>query len=375
MSEDLQHLSPESLVVAIGRPKVSADENLNPQISLSATRHAGGPIGYGRYGNETWEALESAIGALEHGRTLLFASGMAAVHAIFSLLPIGSVVTASKNGYTGVMVTLANMERAGRIEVRYVDVSDTDEVLAALPGTSLLWIESPTNPALEVADLPTIIAAAKNLGIGVAVDNTFATPLLQQPLDMGADLVMQSVTKYISGHSDVLMGSVSTKDDGLFSRLTEERRIGGAIPGPFEAWLALRGIRTLAIRFERSQANAMELARRLSSHPAIERVRYPGLATDPHHERAKKFMSGFGAVISIEVKGGPIAADRACEASKLVTYATSLGGVESLWERRHRWSSESPTIPVNLVRLSVGIENVEDLWRDIDQALRASQLE
>jgi cystathionine gamma-synthase len=373
MSESLDGLHPDTKVVAAGRPPRTPDGNLNPSISLSSTNHPGGPIGYGRFGNETWSALESAIEALEHGKTLLFPSGMAAINAIFDLLPIGSVVTASRNGYTGVMNILAARERNGQLEVRYVDVSNTTEVLAALPGTSLLWIESPTNPALEVADLPTIIPAAKSLGIGVAVDNTFATPLLQQPLDMGADLVMQSVTKYLSGHSDILMGSVSTKDEGLFSRLTDIRKFGGAIPGPFEAWLALRGLRTLALRFERAQANAMELAIRLQSHPAVDRVRYPGLPTDPHHATAIKFMAGFGAVLAIDVKGGAAAADKACESSKLVTYATSLGGVESLWERRHRWGSESPTIPVNLVRIAVGIENIEDLWRDIDQALRISQ--
>ncbi len=373
MSEYLDGLAPDSKVVAAGRPALTPDGTLNPEIYLSATRHAGGAIGYGRFGNETWSALESAIESLEHGRTLLFPSGQAAIGAIFSILPIGSVITASRNGYTGVMNVLAGLERKGAIEVRYVDVSNTEEVLAALPGTSLLWIESPTNPALEVADLPVLIAAAKKLNIGVGIDNTFATPLLQQPLDMGADFVMHSVTKYIAGHSDVLMGSVSTKDEELFNRLSDVRKFGGSIPGPFEAWLALRGIRTLALRFERSQQNAMELARRLQNHPAVDRVRYPGLPTDPHHARAASFMSGFGAIISIEVKGGPDAADKACESSRLVTYATSLGGVESLWERRHRWGSESPTIPVNLVRISVGIENIEDLWSDINQALNASQ--
>jgi cystathionine gamma-synthase len=373
MSEFIDGLHPDSIVVAAGRPAVVPDGVLNPNIALSSTRHPGGTIGYGRFDNETWSALESAIEALEHGKSLIFPSGMAAINAIFSLLPIGSIITASRNGYTGTMNVLAGLESTGHAKIRYVDVANTDEVLAQLPGTSLLWIESPTNPALEVADLPLLINAAKALGVGVGVDNTFATPLLQQPLDMGADFSMQSVTKYLAGHSDVLMGSVSTKDPELLRRLGDVRKFGGAIPGPFEAWLALRGMRTLAIRFERAQTNAMELAIRLQSHPAVERIRYPGLVTDPHHERAKKFMSGFGAVLSIDVKGGPDAADKACESSKLVTYATSLGGVESLWERRHRWGSESPTIPVNLVRLSVGIENVEDLWADIDQALRASQ--
>jgi len=185
--------------------------------------------------------------------------------------------------------------------------------------------------------------------------------------------VIHSLTKYISGHSDVILGSISTRDEALYARLSDARKLGGAIPGPFETWITLRGLRTLSVRMERAQANALELAKRLSAHPAVEKVRYPGLPTDAHHERAKSFMKGFGAVISFDVKGGPGAADKACASSHLVTFATSLGGVESLWERRHRWSAESPLIPANLVRLSVGIEDVEDLWRDIDQALLASQ--
>jgi len=368
-----RELSPETAVVSAGRPAVTADGNINPAISLNSTFHAGGPVGYGRYGNESWSALESGISALEGGQTLLYSSGMAAISAVFNLLPKGAIVTASKNGYTGTMLLLAQLEEQDKIEVRLVDISNTEEVLAALPGTALLWIESPTNPALEVADLPTIIKAGKSAGAGVGVDNTFATPLLQQPLSMGADMVMHSVTKYIAGHSDLVMGSISTSEPALYNRLSDARKLAGSVPGPFEAWLALRGLRTLSVRMERAQANALVLATRLSNHPAVERVRYPGLPTDPHHQRAKSFMKGFGAVVSFEVTGGATAADKACESSRLITYATSLGGVESLWERRHRWSAESPTIPTNLVRLSVGIENVDDLWADIEQALKKSQ--
>jgi cystathionine gamma-synthase len=217
-----------------------------------------------------------------------------------------------------------------------------------------------------------IIAEAKRLGLGVAVDNTFATPLAQTPLGMGADIVVHSLTKYISGHSDVLLGSLSTNDPALYERISNHRKLAGAIPGPFECWIALRGLRTLALRMERSQASALELARRLKSHPAVENVRYAGLPSDRFHERATKFMKGYGAIVAFEVKAGAEAADRVCASSQLVTFATSLGGVESLWERRHRWSAESPTIPLNLVRLSVGIEDVDDLWRDIDQALNIS---
>jgi cystathionine gamma-synthase len=368
----LRSLSLQSRVVAVSRPARDDDAGINPPIELNSTFIAPGPTGYGRYGNKTWSALEGAISSLEGGETLVFSSGLAAISALLSILPRGAVVTASRNGYSGTMVLLKQLEASGAIEVRYVDLADTDEVLQALAGTTLLWIESPTNPALEVADMPRIISAAKSLNIGVGVDNTFATPLNQQPLVMGADLVVHSLTKYISGHSDVILGSISTHDSALLARLEEVRKINGAIPGPFEVWLALRGLRTLGVRMERAQKNALELATRLTLHPAVERVRYPGLPTDPHHEVAKSFMRGFGAVIAFDHAGGAAAADKACAASELVAHATSLGGVESLWERRHRWSTESPTIPVNLIRLSVGIEDVEDLWRDIDMALRSS---
>jgi len=368
--EDLNNLDLQSRMVAAGRPHREGNAGVNPSISLNSTFLAPGETGYGRFGNETWSALESAIESLEGGKTLVFASGMAAISAVISILPRGAIVTASKNGYSGTMGLLRQSEASGAIEVRYVDVANTAEVLDALRGSTLLWLESPTNPALEVADMPTIIAAAKSLNVGVAVDNTFATPLVQQPLLMGADLVIHSLTKYISGHSDVILGSLSTRDMALYERLEGVRKINGAIPGPFETWLALRGLRTLGVRMERAQKNALELATRLLLHPMVERVRYPGLPTDPHHAMAKSFMKGFGAVISFDHRGGAEAADLTCASSRLVAHATSLGGVESLWERRHRWSAESPTIPQNLIRLSVGIEDVEDLWRDIDHALR-----
>lgn len=369
---ELQNTDLQTRVVAAGRPERNGDAGVNVPIELNSTFIAPGQAGYGRFANSTWSALESAIESLECGFTLVFASGIAAISALFSILPRGAVVTASRNGYSGTMTLLRLAESSGALEVRYVNVSDTAEVLGALKGSTLLWLESPTNPALEVADMPALISAAKSLNVGVAVDNTFATPLIQQPLELGADVVVHSLSKYISGHSDVILGSISTNDHALLARLCDVRKINGAIPGPFEVWLALRGIRTLGVRMERAQKNAQEIATRLSLHPAVDRVRYPGLPTDPHHEVAKSFMKGFGAVISFEHKGGAEAADRACALSKLVVYATSLGGVESIWERRHRWSAESPTIPTNLIRLSVGIEDLEDLWRDIDAALLGS---
>jgi cystathionine gamma-synthase len=364
---------PETIAITAGRPAVTPDSALNPPISLNSTFTSGGPIGYGRYGNETWTALEAAIGALEGGQTLSYSSGMAAVSAVFSTLPVGAKVVASNQGYSGVMTLLGNLSAAKKINATFVSIADTAEVIAALDGADLLWLESPTNPSLDVADLPALIKAAKMQNITVAVDNTFATALVQQPLSMGADIVMNSVTKYLAGHSDVVLGSLSTNSPAHFKVLEDARKFNGAIPGPFEAWLALRGIRTFPIRFARASENALELAKRLSAHPLVTRVRYPGLPADPQHDKAKSFMKGFGAIVSFEYAGSAQATDRVCTSSKIITFATSLGGVESLWERRRRWPIESASVPESLIRLSVGCEDVEDLWADIDAALQAAK--
>ena len=364
---------PETIAITAGRPAVTPDSALNPPISLNSTFTSGGPIGYGRYGNETWTALEAAIGALEGGQTLSYSSGMAAVSAVFSTLPVGAKVVASNQGYSGVMTLLGNLTAAKKINATLVSIADTDEVIAALDGADLLWLESPTNPSLDVADLPALVKAAKSRNITVAVDNTFATALVQKPLSMGADIVMNSVTKYLAGHSDVILGSLSTNNPAHLKALEDARKFNGAIPGPFEAWLALRGIRTFPIRFARASENALELAKRLSQHPLVTRVRYPGLPTDPQHDKAKSFMKGFGAIVSFEYAGNGEATDRVCESSNIITFATSLGGVESLWERRRRWPIESASVPESLIRLSVGCEDVEDLWADIDAALQAAK--
>ena len=344
---------PETSAITAGRPEVAPDASLNPPIVFSSTYHAGGPIGYGRYGNESWSALESAISELEGGQTLSFSSGMAAISAVFSVLPIGAPVVASNQGYSGTMGLLNQHQASGRLEVRFVDITNTEEVIGAIKGAALLWLESPTNPCLDIADLAALISAAKKQNIGVGVDNTFATPLVQKPLSMGADIVMHSVTKFLAGHSDVVLGSLSTTDAALFKRLEESRRFNGAIPGPFEAWLALRGIRTFPVRFRAAEANAKTLVTRLQSHAKITKVRYPG----------------FGAVISFEIDGNAENAEKVCESSRLIAHATSLGGVESLWERRRRWALESPSVPEQLIRLSVGCEHVDDIWQDIEQAL------
>jgi cystathionine gamma-synthase len=355
--ESLDGLQPETIAVKAGRPARQPDAPFNQPLVMASTYVAGGQLEYGRYGNETWAAFEEAIGSLEGGRAIAYASGMAAVSTILDLVAVGETIVAARHCYQGTLVQLAGLEQRGLLKVALVDIDDTEQVIGALDDnaetTALLWIESPTNPALEVADIASLCAAAHRVGARVVVDNTFATPLVQRPLDDGADLVVHSATKYIAGHSDVLLGVVVTRDDEVFRALDERRRSRGALPGTLEAWLALRGLRTMALRVERATANARELASRLAEHPAVGLVRYPG----------------FGAIIAIEVAGGAAAADAVTASTELWVHATSLGGVESSLERRRRWALEPATIPESLIRLSVGIENVEDLWADLDAAL------
>ncbi|ALJ18644.1 trans-sulfuration enzyme family protein [Microbacterium sp. No. 7] len=354
---DVSQLSPATRIVAAGREPRTPGGSVGAPLVLSSTYHAGGDVIYARVGNPTWTAFEEVLGSLEGGLATTFASGMAAVDAVLSLVPVGGVVVAPASAYNGVVATLDQRARAGELEVRFVDVTDTAQVIAACDGAHLVWLESPTNPLLDVADIPALTAAAHAAGALVACDNTFATPLLQRPLEDGVDVVVHSVTKYLAGHSDVIMGACVTADTehgrALAARVLEHRSLRGAIPGPTETWLALRGIRTLALRVERACRNAAELAERLRRHPAVERVRYPG----------------FGAMVSIDVAAGADAADRLCAATRVWVHSTSLGGVESQLERRRRIALEPETTPVSLVRLSVGIEDVEDLWADLAQAL------
>jgi cystathionine gamma-synthase len=346
--------SPQTVAVKAGRPASRPDAPFNEPLTMASTYVAGGEREYGRYANPTWEAFETAIGELEGGRALSFASGMAAVSTVLDLVAVGATVVAARHSYNGTLTQLASLEQRGIVKAVFVDIDDTDQVVKALDeDTALLWIESPTNPALEVGDLPALIKAAHVAGAMVVVDNTFATPLVQRPLSMGADVVIHSGTKYISGHSDALIGLIVTNNDDVFRAIDEKRRIQGALPGTLEAWLALRGLRTLSLRVERATSNAEELARRLEVHPAVERVRYPG----------------FGGILAVEVRGGADAADIVTHGTRLWVHATSLGGVESTMERRRRWQGEPVTIPESLIRLSVGIEDVDDLWRDLAQAL------
>ncbi len=357
----MENLHPETAAISAGRPERQAGAPLNTAISLNSTFAAGG-IGYGRFGNETWSALEEAITVLEGGETTLaFSSGMSAITAVFSLLPHGAPVVASDQGYSGTMSLLKKYHEQGRLEVRFVDISNTPDVFEALIGAAFLWIESPTNPGLAVAELPLIIGEAKKRNMGVAVDNTFATALNQLPLIMGADISMNSVTKYLAGHSDVIIGSLTVKDLALSARLLEARTLQGSVPGPFEAWLALRGIRTFPLRFRAAEQNARELVNRLPSLSKIHNVRYPGFGAIISFEFGEKLASGEIAFTIEKV-------EEFTDSTLLITNATSLGGIETTWERRRRWPSESTTVPENLIRLSVGCEHLEDLWSDIQQA-------
>ncbi|MFD4428455.1 trans-sulfuration enzyme family protein, partial [Nocardia sp. NPDC058497] len=319
-------LDPSTVVVHAGRPARVPDAPMGGSPVFASTYVAGGDMGYGRYGNDAWTALEETLGALEGGRCLSFAAGMAAAAAICDLVPVGGRVVAPQHAYSGVLALLDQQAATGRLTVDRVSVVDTAAVSAAVAGADLLWIESPTNPAMEVAALPGLAAAGRTAGATVVVDNTFATPLLQQPLSMGADIVLHSATKFIAGHSDVVLGAVITNSDEQWSALELRRRSLGAIPGPMEAWLALRGLRTLALRLERAQSNAAFLAARLLEHPRVSRVRYPGLPEDPGHARAATQMSGFGAILAFELGGDAAAAQHVCESTNLWVHATSLGG-------------------------------------------------
>ena len=383
-----QNWAPETVVVETGRPPREHDAALNPPITLTSTfiGTAGiedGGRQYGRYGNPTWEPFEAALAELEGSALpgLVFASGLAAVTAALDLVAPGGTVIMPRHCYLGALSGAQESAAAGRFRIVTVDIEDTAEVTAAIDaavagagdGTSggarsvLLWLESPTNPMLEVADLPALLAHARAAGALSVVDNTFATTLVQKPLEHGADVVLHSVTKSLSGHSDVVLGATVTADPELRELLHHHRSVRGGIAGPFEVWLALRGLRTLALRVERSQANALALAERLSEYPGLE-VRFPGLATDPGHARAAAQMTGFGSILCIVLPTAE-AARTVAESVRLWTPATSLGGVESLIERRRRHAAEPESIPEGLLRLSVGIEHVDDLWADLEQAL------
>ena len=345
-------LSPRTVAVSAGRPE-GPGASLNTPIVLASNFREGGD--YGRtHGTETWASFEAAIGALEGGRAISYSTGMAAAAAIlYALAP--KVLVIPRWSYMGVRALLAEHQQQGHLHVRPVDIASTDEVVAALDGADLLWIETPTNPTLDVADLPALVAAARERGVRTVVDSTFATPLLQRPLEHGADVVMHSATKFIGGHSDLMLGVCITADDTVYDRLFLARTYQGATPGALEAFLALRGLRTMPIRLEASQANAAVLVDRLRAHPAVAEVRYPGS----------------GAMVSFVMAGGAAAADAVCAGVRLAVPATSLGGVETTIERRQKYAGDAH-VPPGLIRMSVGIEDVDDLWHDLVTAMEAA---
>lgn len=368
-----EKLHPDSIAVSVGRPH-EPGAPLNAPIVLAAPyRHDPDANRYARHDvTSTLAAFEEVLGELEGGTALGFASGMAAMAAIVEGRPGGCVAVAPTEAYSGTVSIFAAQEALGRMTVRRVDIGDTAAVVDALDGADLLWLEAVTNPLMTVPDVPALAAASHSRGALVCVDATFCTPLVVRPLELGADVVMHSVTKYLAGHSDVLMGALVAQSPDLAAQLHDRRTLTGALPGALESFLATRGVRTLALRIERAQANAGVLASRLTAHARVTRVRYPGLADDPGHAVAARDFAGFGAMLAFEIAGTSTDAEQLCDSLRLITHATSLGGVESLIERRARHQVDAQFgTPENLLRLSVGIEHVEDLWTDLVRALDA----
>lgn len=364
---DSPELHPETRLIAGGRPS-TVGAPLNTAIEVTSAFVSDGQSPYARVdGTATLHAYEAVLGALEDADAVAFASGMAAVAAVFSLVPPSGSVVIPADCYQGVTAMAAEGEAAGRWSVQHLATDDTTAWVTAAADADLIWFETPSNPLLVVGDLQTVAVAPRRPGSVLAVDNTFATPLNQRPLDLGADITMQSVTKLLGGHSDLLGGVAATRSDDLAARLRHHAVLHGATPGALEAYLATRGMRTLALRLERGQRSAAILAERLQAHPAVTVVRYPGLADHPGHELAAAQLAGFGTMLSFDLADGETAA-KACDRIRLIRHATSLGSVESTMERRAQIPGQEH-LPAGLIRLSVGIEHVDDLWRDLAQAL------
>ena len=332
---------------------------------------------YARSGNPTRTALETALAALDGGRYgLAFASGLAAETTVALMLSAGDHVICGDDVYGGTFRLFDKVFRRHGLSFDFVDTSDAGLVEAAIhPETRLIWLETPTNPLLKLADIAAIARIARPRGALTLVDNTFASPYFQRPLELGADISLYSTTKYMGGHSDVVGGALVLRDDGLHERLKFLQNAAGGVPGPFDSWLVLRGLKTLAVRMRAHEANALAVARALEAHPAVDRVIYPGLESHPQHELARRQMCGFGGMISLVLKGGEPAARDLVRRTRLFTLAESLGGVESLIElpaaMTHASVAGSPLeVPAGLVRLSVGIEEQVDLIEDLEEALR-----
>ncbi|MCJ7709654.1 MAG: PLP-dependent transferase, partial [Chloroflexi bacterium] len=297
-----QAWSADTVAVQAGRPSRVAGAPMNAPITLSSTYVHDAALEYGRDGNTSWGALEVALGALDGGRAVTFASGLAAATAIADLVPRGGSVVLSSVTYYGVRNIFERMQASGRLRLHLAPADDTEAFLAAADGADMVWVESIANPLIVVADVPAIAAGARERGAITVVDATFATPLRQRPLDLGADIVLHSATKLIAGHSDVLLGAAVCRDTTHADFLATYRHDHGSIPGAFDAFLALRGLRTLAVRLDRAEASAVDLARRLASHPHVSKVYYPGLPGDPQHERASRVLpNGSGSMLSFEV--------------------------------------------------------------------------
>ena len=367
----------ETACVHAGRRVDPATGAVAPPIHLSTTferKPDYSPEGYiyGRSGNPNREQLETCLAALEGGATAFaFSSGSAAAAAVFQSLKPGDHVIVSRDAYHGVLRILREVMTGWELKVSYVDSSDLEVVRSAVTtATRLIWVESPSNPLLKITDLAAVADIAHQAGARAVCDSTFATPALQHPLAFGMDLVMHSATKYLGGHSDVIGGALVAREAGPWAeRLRFLQGTVGAVPAPFDCWLILRGTATLDVRLRAQCENALALARHLAAHSKVEQVFHPGLESHPGHALARRQMRHFGAVLSFCVRGGEAAAVRAASRVKLFTRATSLGGVESLIE--HRASVEGPEslTPKNLLRISTGLEHIDDLVQDLDQAL------
>lgn len=368
----------ETLAVHASEPDGTTGDVAPPiHLATTFTRDAKlaltGEFQYAREGGPTHAQLEAALARLDGGEAgLVFASGMAASLAILQGLESGDRVVFPADAYYGIHVAARDFLAKWGIHGEAVDLTDLTRLERALATPArLVWLESPSNPLLAVVDLAGAIALAKKAGATVVVDNTFATPALQRPLALGADVTMQSSTKYLGGHSDVMGGAlVFARRDALYERVEHARHILGAVASPFASWLVLRGVKTLALRMERHASNALAVARALAAHPKVAAVHYPGLPTHPGHAIAAKQMSGFGGMLSFRVAAGREAAIAAVGRARLFVRATSLGSVESLIEHRQTSEGKGSKAPPELIRASIGLEHPEDLIADLDQALQ-----
>ncbi|CAN5824577.1 cystathionine gamma-synthase [soil metagenome] len=371
----------ETRAVHAGQPPDPAWGAVVPPISLSTTfaqdgvgAHSG--YEYARSGNPTRGALETCVADLESARHgLAFASGLAAEDAVLRLVPPGGRVVLGNDAYGGTFRLIDKVWAPHGMRWDAVDLTDVEALADDWPdGTSMVWLETPTNPLLTCIDVAAVTELAHDHGALVVVDNTFATPYLQQPINLGADVVVHSATKYLGGHSDVVGGFVAVADDGLADRVRFTQNAAGAVPGPFDCYLVLRGVKTLAVRMDRHCANARAVVDLLVGHPQVEQVLYPGLPDHPGHAAAAAQMTDFGGMVSFRVRGGAEAAKRVAAATELFTLAESLGAVESLIEHpgemTHASVAGSPLeVPADLLRLSVGIESAADLVADLELAL------